>query len=92
MRLTGLVVGECDGFPILDDDSIAWTFVSLADELVKGGYKEQIDDSRDTSGACIFNHLFGFASSEKKGMIVPVEEPQAIPEDEGEVVSLIADE
>jgi hypothetical protein len=90
MRLTGLVLGEYDRFAILDDDSIAWNSVSLADELVKVGYKEKIGDSSDTSGACIFNHLFGFASSEQKGMIVPVEEPQAISEDE--VVSLIANE
>jgi hypothetical protein len=32
MRLTGLVVGEYDRFALLDDDSIAWNFLSLADE------------------------------------------------------------
>jgi hypothetical protein len=58
---------------------------------VKVGYKEKICDSSDTSGACIFDRLFA-ASSEKKRMIVPIEEPQPIPEDEDEVLSLIADE
>jgi hypothetical protein len=93
VRLTALVAGECDRFAIRNDDSIAWNFVSLADELVKVGYKEKIRDSSDTSGACIFNRLFA-ASSEKKRMIVPVEEPEPIPEDEGEdeVLSRIADE
>jgi hypothetical protein len=54
---------------------MACNFVSLADELVKVGYKEKIDSS-DMSEACISTHLFGFASSEKKGMIVPVEDPK----------------
>jgi hypothetical protein len=58
VRLTGLIVGEYDRFAILGDDSIAWNFVSRADELAKVGYKEKIRDSSDTSGACIFNRLF----------------------------------
>jgi hypothetical protein len=93
VRLTGLVAGGCDRFAILDDDSIAWNFLSLADGLAKVGYKEKICDSSDTSGACIFNRLFA-ASSEKKRMIVPAEEPPPILEDEEEdqVVSPIADE
>jgi hypothetical protein len=65
----------------VNDDSIAWNFASLAAELVKVGYKEKSRDSSDRSGACILNRLFA-ASMEKKGMIVPVGEPEPIPEDE----------
>jgi hypothetical protein len=62
MKLASLVAGQCDRFTILDDDSIAWNSVSLADELMKVGYTENIGDSSDTSGACIFNRLFAISS------------------------------
>jgi hypothetical protein len=67
MRLTGLVVGGYHRFAILDDDSIAWNFVSLADELLKVGYKEKIGDSSDKVERAFLIIFFASVSLRRKG-------------------------